>query len=249
MNKILCLIASISIFLLSFSSLYIESSDYQYQTYVRINPITKEEEIVDARVFEEDEDTTLQQMAMDYFAAYGVNNEVVGWLNIPNIGYYPVTMNEDNQFYLTHNERKENSIAGVPFMNNACGGSFEDIALIHGHHMKNGSMFGSLSKYKDSEFFKNNGLITVFDGEYLYYYKPFTVFLYEDGTDAIRLNKMEEDERLEYINSLRKKSIVTTDEELDLSKQVLFLSTCAYSFENARLTVGSVMVDKVPYNG
>ena len=33
--------------------------------------------------------------------------------------------------------------------------------------MKSGAMFGALSKYKDEEFFRNNDLITVFDGEYL----------------------------------------------------------------------------------
>lgn len=248
MNKIISLCVSFCIIILSFASLYVESSDYQYQTYVRINPVTKEEEIIDAREFS-DYDELMEQMATDYFNIYNINDEVVGWLNIPNIGYYPVTMNEDNQFYLTHNEYKEYSKAGIPFMNNSCGGTFDDIALIHGHHMKNGSMFGSLEKYKDEEFFQNNDLITVFDGKYLYIYQPFTVMLYKDGSDTIKTTKMNKIARKEYLESLMKQSMVKMKDGVDinLTNQVLFLSTCNYSFENARLLVGCVMVDKIKY--
>lgn len=247
MNKIISLCVSFCIIILSFSSIYIESTDYQYQTYTR-NPDTDEEEIVDTRGINSYEEL-MQQMATDYFNIYEQNNEIVGWLNIPNIGYYPIAMGTDNQYYLSHNEYKENSKAGVPFMNTACGGTFDDIALIHGHHMKNGAMFGSLSKYKDEQFFQTNDLISVFDGEYLYLYKPFTVTLYKDGTDAVKLNKMMPNERKEYLTSLMNESMVNMEEgtQIDLTNQVLFLSTCDYTFKNARLLVGSVMVEKIKY--
>jgi sortase B len=228
----------------------VESTDYQYQTYVRVDPVTKEETVIDAREFNE-YDELMEQMATDYFNIYDVNSDIVGWLNIPNIGYYPVTMGEDNQYYLTHNEYKEAATAGIPFMNTASGGSFKDIALIHGHHMKNGSMFGSLSKYKDEMFFQTNDKITVFDGEYLYVYQPFSVTLYEDGTGVPKVNSMTKEERLEYLNSLKDASMVKMADgvEIDLNNQILFLSTCDYTFTNARLLVGSVMVEKYKYTG
>lgn len=248
MNKFISLFISFIIILLSFASIYVESSDYQYQTYVRIDPVTKEEEIIDGRNYNSYEDL-MKQMAEDYFNIKNTNSDAVGWLNIPNIGYYPIVMGETNQFYLTHNEYKEYSKAGVPFMNNLCKGSFKDIALIHGHRMKNGSMFGSLTKYKDQEFFQNNDLITVFDGEYLYVYRPFTVMLYADGTDQVIVDKMTENKRKEYMKSLMDKSVAKLKEgiEVDLTKQVLFLSTCDYSFTDARLLVGCVMIEKLKY--
>lgn len=248
MNKFISLCVSFLVLVLSFASLYIESIDYQYQTYVRINPETKEEEVIDAREYNSYEEL-MKQMATDYFNIHDANDDAVGWLNIPNIGYYPVVMGDTNQYYLTHNEYKEYTIYGVPFMNTSCKGSFKDIALIHGHHMKNGSMFGSLSKYKDQEFFQNNELITVFDGEYLYVYRPFTTMLYTDGTDEVKTNEMLKNERKEYIQSLMDKSMVKLSEDVnvDLTKQVLFLSTCDYTFENARLLVGCVMIEKVKY--
>ena len=60
------------------------------------------------------------------------------------------------------------------------------------------------------------------------------------------MNKID---RRKYLQSLQDQSIVQMKEgtEIDLNNQVLFLSTCNYSFENARLLVGCVMVDKIKY--
>lgn len=245
MEKWVSICVSALIIFLSFFSLYIETTDYQYQSYIRINE-NNEEEVVDTRNLDNEE--LMKQMAQDYFTVKEKNLDVVGWLNIPNIGYYPVTMGEDNQFYLTHNEYKEYSKAGIPFMNTECGGSFKDIALIHGHHMKSGAMFGSLNKYQDEEFFKTNDLITVFDGEYLYFYKPFTVTIYADGgPDVPVVRGMSPTERLDYLKGLHEKSRIKTDDEPQYG-QVLLLSTCDYSIKNGRLLIGAYVTEKIKYN-
>lgn len=244
-NKIVCIAMSLVIMLLSFASLYTESSDFEYQAYLRVNPETKEEEVVDTRDMTYDE--LMKQMATDYFNIKGINDDAVGFLNIPNIGYYPVVMGEDNQFYLNHNEYKEEQKAGIPFMNTASGGTFDDIALIHGHKMKSGAMFGALHKYKDEEFFKTNELISVFDGKYLYLYKPFSVSIYTDGQGKVTGEPMEEKARAEYMDNLLSASIIKTEETYDLTKPVLLLSTCDYTRTNGRLLVAAVMVEKVKY--
>jgi len=248
-NRIISVIVSAVIILLSFASLYIESSDFEYQSYVRIDPDTNEEELIDTRDMTYDE--LMSQMAADYFNIKDINDDTVGFLNIPNIGYYPVVMGNDNQFYLTHNEYKEKKSAGIPFMNTACGGTFDDIALIHGHKMKSGAMFGALHNYKDEEFFRNNDYISVFDGEYLYLYKPFSVFVYVDGKGDVTGEPMAKNARKEYLNGILEKSQIKPleGEEFDLSKQVLFLSTCDYTKTNGRLLVASVMVKKIKYAG
>lgn len=246
-NRIISVIVAFLIMLLSFASLYIESTDFEYQTYVRVNPDTKKEEIVDTRDMTNDELT--KQMAADYFGIKEINEDVVGFLNIPNIGYYPVVMGEDNQYYLNHDEYGKESKAGIPFMNTACGGTFDDIALIHGHKMKSGAMFGALHKYKDEEFFRTNDYISVFDGKYLYKYKPFSVSVYTDGQGLVTGEPMEGKVRQEYMDDLLSNSFVKPleNETFDLTKQVLLLSTCDYTRENGRLLVAAVMVEKVKY--
>lgn len=248
-NRIISAIVALVIMVLSFASLYVESSDFEYQTYIRVNKDTNKTEEVDTRDLSYEE--LMEQMATDYFNIKSVNEDEVGFLNIPNIGYYPVVMGEDNQFYLNHNEYKEKASAGITFMNTACGGTFEDIALIHGHKMKSGAMFGALHYYQDEEFFRNNDYISVFDGEYLYLYQPFSVFVYEDGKGDITGETMGKNARKEYMQGILDKSTIkpADGQEFDLSKQVLFLSTCDYTKKNGRLMVASVMVKKIRYDG
>lgn len=244
-NRIIGVITALTVMLLSFASIYTESTDFEYQMYKTVDPVTKEEKVIDTRDMTYDE--LMSQMAADFFHVKEANEDTVGFLNIPNIGYYPVVMGEDNQFYLTHNEYKEDQKAGIPFMNTASGGTFDDIALIHGHKMKSGAMFGALHKYKDEEFFKNNDYISVFDGKYLYLYQPFSVMVYTDGEGLVTGEPMEGEARAAYMADLLTKSFVKPEGELDLTNPVLLLSTCDYTRTDGRLLVSAVMVKKVKY--
>ena len=90
---------------------------------------------------------------------YELNNDIVGWLLIEGTGVnYPVMYTPDKpDYYLYKNFDKDYSRSGVPFMD--VKSSLEpqsDNILIHGHHMKDGSMFKDLVKYKDRDFFNEN---------------------------------------------------------------------------------------------
>ena len=50
--------------------------------------------------------------------------------------------------------------------------------IIYGHNMNNGSMFGSLKKYKDEGFWKKNQYFTVYTESTAYRYQ---IFSYEDA--------------------------------------------------------------------
>ncbi len=46
---------------------------------------------------------------------------------------------------------------GSIFLDSRCDNTFHDAyALVYGHHMDNGRMFGDLDKYKDGKFFGNS---------------------------------------------------------------------------------------------
>lgn len=248
MKKTEKLAAAFLLVVCSFACIYVETTDYQYHTYTRINE-NGEEEIIDTSKWSDNE--LYKQMADDFFAVKEKNDEMVGWLNIPELGYFPIPMGKDNQYYLTNNEYKKNTKYGTPFLNTGSEGTFKDIALIHGHHMKNGDMFGSLPKYMDEQFFQNNGSVTVFDGEKFYEYRPFSVFLYQDGAEEIKLNGMKPMEREVYLNSLKERSMckIKDGEFSDLNKQVLMLSTCNYTFKDARLMVCFYLASETEYEG
>lgn len=248
-----------SVFLIAFFSLWAikgDSTDFQF-TYTLdekgeiINPsITDDETIVKIKKGEQTPFPN-PKIAEDFFKQKKANPDTIGWLSIPQMGYYPVFFNGDNQYYLNHDKDKKFDYAGSIFMNKFSDGRFENTCLLHGHRMKDSTMFGSLGKFEDPKFFQENKLIEVFDGKYLYYYKPFSIFRLKDGEEFLNQEKedYEDPRRIAYMKSLYKRSLVKMQDgmEPDFKSQVLYLSTCDYAFEEARLVLVSSLLKKVPY--
>lgn len=236
------IILTLLVSILSFTSFYCESTDYEYTVFSidgneMFNPslLSNEERI--------------GQIANDYFEMKAKNDDTIGWINIPNICYYPVMYTGD-QFYLRRDVNKKYKVSGTIFMNKNSLGTFDNTALLHGHNMKNGTMFGSLSKYTYTDFFQENPCIEVFDGTNLYYYKPYTVLYIKDGVEFIQ-QQYEGEVRTEYFKSLYERSEVKMEEGLEpnFEANMLYLSTCGYLFADCRLVVGAYLVKTVPYQG
>ena len=97
-----------------------------------------------------------------------VNAEYIGWLKIggANISY-PVVKGKDNDKYLITSFEGHKSKLGAIFMDYRCSGTFQEYhSIVYGHNAKNGSMFGSLSKYMSAAFLEKNReiIITLPDG-------------------------------------------------------------------------------------
>lgn len=122
-------------------------------------------------------------LALDIEKLQEVNPDVIGWILIPGSEIsFPLLQAEDNTYYLKHSwDKKENS----------CGSIFYDYrsspedwnAVIHGHNMRNGSMFAALHEYKKDEFCKeNNQLLILCKGEV----RKYTfVAAFEAGLDGV----------------------------------------------------------------
>jgi len=188
-----------------------------------------------------------EKLAKDFFKAKNKNSDTKAFLSINKVAYYPVMNSGDNEFYLKHNASKGKSKLGAIFMNKDSDGNFDNIALLHGHRMKNGKMFGSLARYESKEFFLNNSPIEIFDGQYFYYYKPYTLFRMKDGHESTVQDFYNKD-RPGYFKKLHEKSkIKIKDQKIDYNADMLYLSTCDYNFQDARLIIGSELIAKVTY--
>ena len=99
-----------------------------------------------------DEDQDEQEFPQINASVYREKNEdYVAYLYIPDTEIeYPVVQ-RNNSYYLNHNFYGEKNAHGTIFLDESC--STEDpVLLLHGHHMKDGTMFGSLKQYRDKEF-------------------------------------------------------------------------------------------------
>jgi len=94
---------------------------------------------------------------------YDLNNDLVGWLVIEDtqIDYPVVQRSKDNEYYLHHDFFGNDNENGQIIMDAKCDPHTPSYNLVvSGHHMRNGSMFGSLDAYKQEDFWKAHKMVT-----------------------------------------------------------------------------------------
>lgn len=191
-------------------------------------------------------------MLAKYASLYEENNDLIGWIKIEDTEInYPVmyTPNEKN-FYLYKNWNKEDSKIGLPYIDERCDIENSENLIIYAHCMKNGQMFGGLKKYKNKEYYELHKTIkfdTLYEEHEYEIVSVFVTKVFYSGEnvdeDFLYYDYLElEDEGTyqKFIENIQEKSIYKTDRELNNGDKFITLSTCDYSYENARLVVIAV---------
>ena len=142
---------------------------------------------------------------------------------------YPILQAEDNDKYLRHLMNGEYNVAGSLFVDYA----FEDglnsrYSIIYGHNMDDGSMFGTLTKYKDEEYYKEHPEFQIFVGDRGYVYYVYAAAQVPIDSFVFNYNDMTDEEFLEFMAEVKE----LTDYEIDIPvkitehSHVVLLSTC-----------------------
>lgn len=106
------------------------------------------------------ENATLADFNVDWDALSAINPDVVGWIYIPGTDInYPIAWREgDDEYYLYHNFNGASSSEfgaeyGSIMLSGVNSSDFsDDVNIIYGHNMNNGTMFAPLSR-ADEEWF------------------------------------------------------------------------------------------------
>ncbi len=142
---------------------------------------------------------------------------------------YPILQAEDNDKYLRHLMNGEYNVAGSLFVDYA----FEEglnsrYSIIYGHNMDDGSMFGTLTKYKDEEYYKEHPEFQIFVGDRGYVYYVYAAAQVPIDSFVFNYNEMTDEEFLEFMAEAKE----LTDYEIDIPvkitehSHVVLLSTC-----------------------
>lgn len=169
-------------------------------------------------------------LEIDFGELESINSDVAGWLYmeaLPDITY-PVVQGTDNEYYLHHTYKKESVFAGSIFMDTKNAKDFSDQnTIVYGHNMKNGSMFGTLKKYKDQEVMAKSPYFWIITKDEAYKYQIFSVYTASVDGDTYTLIKGPGKETIKYGQSMEDKSEVEfgnyTFKETD---KIVTLSTC-----------------------
>ncbi|RAV13833.1 class B sortase [Paenibacillus contaminans] len=168
-----------------------------------------------------------------------INSDIVGWIRIENTGIdYPVVQSGDNEYYLNHNVEKQSSARGSIFMDYRNTDVNEDShTVIYGHHMKDGSMFGELSKYKNAAYYHDHQMIT-FDGlEGSTKFQIFSVYIYSPKDQFFEYEFADEQQYSAYLEKITTKSRYDTGVKVTSDDQLLTLVTCTYEITDARFII------------
>ena len=172
-----------------------------------------------------------------------INSDYVFWIEIPDtVINYPVVQGVDNQFYLNNNFYGEESISGTIFLDAENDLASDRNLILYGHHMRDGSMFAGINKFKEEDFF-DTGKIKIIKDNKEYFYEVFSVRVV-DGNDNKIISHFNNDEEFDnYIELLKTESIYKKDEiNSDFSK-IITLFTCSYEFDNARTIISAALVE------
>ena len=177
---------------------------------------------------------------------YQENPELAGWLTIEGTKIdYPVMYRAgDNDYYLAHGFHGEESRAGLLVLDKHCDPSGAGVnLLIHGHNMKNGDMFGSLSDYTSQAFFLKHPVIlfdTLYEERSYDVMAVFRSSVNENSTDFRYYEYLsiadERDFNIYYLNA-KAESLYETGVFAEYGDELITLSTCEYTKENGRLVV------------
>lgn len=167
------------------------------------------------------------------------NGDYVFWLSVPGTKIdYPVVQ-LDNEFYLKHDFYGRSSSHGEIFLDKACAPETGTL-LLHGHHMKDGTMFAGLKAYKDKTFRQEHREAYV---DFRNERKTFLFFAAAEvdltDEDSFRYEVLPQDEEgfKIYLDELKRRAFWYTDPGDQAQRRVLILSTCDYGTEDERLVV------------
>lgn len=180
---------------------------------------------------------------IDLEALQAVNEDVVGWIEIPGTGLsYPLMQGADNQYYLSHNWKKETSSGGSVFLESTSSRDLTDIhTIVYAHRMRNDTMFGTLKYYKDLDFWQEHPRIYVVTADGVYRYDIFAAQEASVTGIVYRLDIEESSLEEEFLRYCIEGSEIDTGITPEAGGRILTLSTCTGNDHANRWVVHAVL--------
>ncbi len=191
---------------------------------------------------------TFPLIDVDITELYRLNSDIVGWINVNNTNInYPFVHTSDNDFYLSHSFDKSYNTAGWIFLDYRNNINFGDRNnIIYGHSRLDKTMFGSLNGVLKSDWYSNkdNHVIRISLENENTLWQIFSVYKIKTETYYITTNFNSDNEYVEFLNTIKGRSLYNFNTNLSKDDKILTLSTCYSDSErtvvHARLIKRSV---------
>ena len=181
--------------------------------------------------------------AVDFAALQKRNPDTVGWIFCTGTAIdYPIVQGPDNEYYLARLFTGTSNAAGSIFLDYRNSPDFTDRhSILYGHNMKNGSMFASLTSYRDPEYFREHPQFLLCTPEKTYSVEIFSGYSAGVEDEAWRISFDSEEEFADWAAQEKEKSCFESDITPSGTDHIITLSTCSYEFEEARFVVHGIL--------
>lgn len=185
---------------------------------------------------QETDDTVWPEV--DFAKLLEINTDIIGWIYIEGTNIsYPVVKSDDNEYYLDHLFDKSRNSSGCIFLDKACAGDFSGPhSIIHGHHMKDKSMFANLVGYKEQEFYDAHPTVLLLTPGARYKIHLFSGYITDNWSSAWYKDFSETDYAA-WLTEIKSKSSFETEYTPKETDRIVTLSTCTYEFDDAKFVV------------
>ena len=166
-----------------------------------------------------------------------LNSHSFDWITVTNTAInYPLMQYDNNDYYINHNYKDEEDIAGAIFYDSYDRPYNGTMTIIYGHSMKNGTMFNNLHYFqKDNNRFKESKLIINTKNK-TKTYKPLGYYVAIKDKFYKNLDEESTEKAVEIIKA--KSDYFNDNIEYKEDSHIIALYTCDYSkSKNGRLVV------------
>lgn len=181
---------------------------------------------------------------IDFEQLQQVNSDVTAWITAEgSVVDYPVVQGKDNEYYLNHLFTRAPNKLGSLFVDYRTPGDFTARnTIIYGHNMKDGSMFSSLTKYKDQEYFEAHPHMKLYTPDGAYTIEFFAGIVADGDYEFIRYQFTDNEDFMAYTTELREASTFQAEVDIEANDRIVALCTCSYEFNNARYALFGKLV-------
>ncbi len=194
-----------------------------------------------------EEDTTpiteTAPISVDFDSLIAKHPDVVAWIYADDtVINYPVAKGKDNNQYLRHLLSGKYNVAGTIFADYRNGDIGEDQNyIVYGHNMKDGSMFGSVLKYKKQAYYDEHPYLYLLTPDKNYKIELIAGYVTAKTSEAYNANFATEEALEQYVKSAVSKSTFKSNVAFQPGDKLVTLSTCSYEYDNARYVVLGIL--------
>ncbi len=192
-----------------------------------------------------------------YQDSFLANEDMAGWLKIEGTPIdYPVMWTPgDETYYLYKNfDGKEDQNGSLLLDTDSSLDPLTTNLIIHGHNMRSGAMFGTLTSYEDPDYCKEHNIISLYTEDCKRRYEVVSVFrsqVYRKTDTVFKFYKFfqanTQEEFDDFYQNIQKLSLYDTGVTAAFGDRFITLSTCVYHVEQGRFVVVAKEIEPGEY--